>query len=217
MACGVDRPYPAGHAALLDSVAATGAVISEWPPGRPPGRLRFLIRNRIIAALTRGTVVVEAGRRSGALNTARHARDLRRVLMAVPGPITSDLSAGCHAILRDWDAALVTSADDVLEMLSGAGEAITDPAAIEVGPLMADGLVNRSSRASLVRDALDLESATVLDALPVRGGLPTSDIAVRAGLDDKTVRARLAVLAVLGLAERAERGWRVRRDSATNR
>jgi len=73
LACGVDHPYPAGHADLFADVAAQGLVVSEWPPGRHPARLRFLVRNRTIAALTCGTVVVEAGERSGALNTARHA------------------------------------------------------------------------------------------------------------------------------------------------
>jgi DNA processing protein len=213
MACGVDRPYPAGHADLLNRVAATGAVISEWPPGRSVARLRFLVRNRVIAALTQGTVVVEAGRRSGALNTARHARDLGRILMAVPGPVTSDLSAGCHSILRDWDGVLVTSADDVIEALSGVGDAPRGTRASAPGAVSREvtSAASGSSRAALARDSLDLEAATVLDALPVRGGMTTSDIAVRAGLDDKTVRARLAVLAVLGLAERAERGWRIRR------
>jgi DNA processing protein len=102
MACGIDRAYPAGHEDLLDKVAAAGAVISEWPPGQGVARLRFLVRNRVIAAITRGSLVVEAGRRSGALNTARHARDLGRPLMAVPGPVTSDLSAGCHSVIREW-------------------------------------------------------------------------------------------------------------------
>jgi DNA processing protein len=127
--------------------------------------------------------------------------------MAVPGPVTSDLSAGCHSVIRDWDGILVTSADDVIETLSGA--------AVSAGA-RGPGAISReaasgSGRAELARDSLDLEAATVLDALPVRGGMTTSDIAVRAGLDDKTVRARLAVLAVLGLAERTERGWHVRR------
>lgn len=102
LACGVDMPYPAGHKDLLDAVAENGVVASEWPPGRNPTRLRFLVRNRVIAALSAGTLVVEAGERSGALNTARHARDLGRDLMAVPGPVTSEQSRGCHTIIRDW-------------------------------------------------------------------------------------------------------------------
>ncbi len=122
LACGVDHAYPAGHYDLLASIAAQGVLVSEWPPGRTPNRLRFLIRNRVIGALTRGTVVVEAGLRSGALNTARHARDLHRPVMAVPGPVTSEVSAGCHKIIREWGAICVTSAQDVLELLTPLGE-----------------------------------------------------------------------------------------------
>jgi DNA processing protein len=117
LACGVDQPYPAGHAELLDTIADTGAVVSEWPPGRNATRLRFLLRNRVIAALSPGTAVVEAGERSGALNTARHARDLDRELMAVPGPVTSEQSAGCHTIIREWEGTLVTGAADVLAVM----------------------------------------------------------------------------------------------------
>jgi DNA processing protein len=117
LACGVDQPYPAGHAELLDTIADTGAVVSEWPPGRNATRLRFLVRNRVIAALSSGTVVVEAGERSGALNTARHARDLNRELMAVPGPVTSGQSAGCHTIIKEWEGTLVTGAADVLGVM----------------------------------------------------------------------------------------------------
>jgi DNA processing protein len=102
LACGVDVPYPTAHTDLFDAVAAQGVLVSEWPPGRHVSRLRFLVRNRVIAALATGTLVVEAGQRSGAVNTARHARDLRRRLMAVPGPVTSDLSAGCHHIIAEW-------------------------------------------------------------------------------------------------------------------
>jgi DNA processing protein len=75
LACGVDMAYPSGHKDLLDAVAENGVIASEWPPGRNPSRLRFLVRNRAIAALSAGTLVVEAGERSGALNTTRHARE----------------------------------------------------------------------------------------------------------------------------------------------
>jgi DNA processing protein len=122
LACGVDHAYPPGHYDLLASIAAQGVLVSEWPPGRTPNRLRFLTRNRVIGALTRGTVVVEAGLRSGALNTARHARDLHRPVMAVPGPVTSEVSAGCHKMIREWGAVCVTSAHDVLELLAPLGE-----------------------------------------------------------------------------------------------
>ena len=137
LACGVDVPYPVGHTELFEAVAAQGVIVSEWPPGRTVSRLRFLVRNRVIAALATGTLVVEAGERSGAVNTARHARDLGRRLMAVPGPVTSDQSAGCHRIIREWQGTLVTTAAEVIEHLSPVGAtleptnapAITDPAA----------------------------------------------------------------------------------------
>lgn len=99
---GVDQAYPPGHHGLFRAVHERGATVSEWPPGRNPTRHGFLVRNRVIAALSRGTVVVEAALRSGALSTARHARDQGRPLMAVPGPVTSAQSAGCHEIIRDW-------------------------------------------------------------------------------------------------------------------
>ena len=136
LACGVDVPYPVGHTELFEAVAAQGVIVSEWPPGRTVNRLRFLVRNRVIAALSTGTLVVEAGERSGAVNTARHARDLGRRLMAVPGPVTSDQSAGCHRIIREWQGTLVTTAVEVIEHLSPVGAvleptnapAVTDPA-----------------------------------------------------------------------------------------
>lgn len=133
LACGLDHPYPAGHADLFEAVTDKGLVISEWPPSSRATRLRFLVRNRVIAALTRGTVVIEAGERSGALNTARHAAELGRPLMAMPGPVTSAQSAGCHRIIRDWGGALITCAADVLGMLTAVGEPI------DLGPPSSDG------------------------------------------------------------------------------
>ncbi len=121
LACGADVPYPYGHATLLGTIAASGTIVSEYPPGRPPTRTRFLARNRIIAALSAGTVVAEAGLRSGTLNTARQARELDRALMAVPGPVTSAQSAGCHQLIRDAGAACVTSAADVLTRIAATG------------------------------------------------------------------------------------------------
>jgi DNA processing protein len=126
LACGLDVAYPAAHAELLDAIAHQGAIVSEQPPGRNVSRLRFLTRNRVLAALATGTLVVEAGERSGSMNTARHARDLGRPLMAVPGPVTSDLSAGCHHIIRNWRGSLVTSAGDVIDTLTKVGTAPAD-------------------------------------------------------------------------------------------
>ena len=193
-----------------------GVVVSEWPPGRNATRLRFLIRNRVIAALAPGTLVVEAGQRSGALNSARHARDLHRRLMAVPGPITSDLSAGCHRIIREWQGTLVTSAADVVEYLSPVGAMLQQPPGGGSGiPGQSAGghamwASRRQAAAVLDRDQLDLDTAAVLDALPRRGGMGPASIADRAGLDLGTVMRSLGALAAGGFAERCERGWRAR-------
>ncbi len=117
LACGPDIAYPRPHRGLLDAIAAQGAVISEWPPGTPPARQRFLLRNRVIAALALGTVVVEAAAHSGTLAAARHAHDLGRPLMAVPGPVTSAMSAGCHSLIRERHALCVTGAADIAAYL----------------------------------------------------------------------------------------------------
>src|SRR5690625_2037133 len=128
LACGLDVDYPRGHAALFADVARGGVLVSERPLGMTPRAPDFLIRNRLIAALTPGTVVIEAGRRSGALNTATHATSMGRAVMAVPGPVTSALSVGCHSLLRDHGALCVTGAGDVLEHLGGdAGPAPSGP------------------------------------------------------------------------------------------
>jgi len=142
LACGVDYSYPTGHADLFAAIAAQGLVVSEWPPGRHPARMRFLVRNRALAALACGTVIVEAGERSGALNTARHAANLGKPLMAVPGPVTSVQSAGCHRIIRDWGATCVTRAADVIEMLSPlyVPEALAPGGADALAPGGADAL-----------------------------------------------------------------------------
>jgi DNA processing protein len=211
LACGVDYPYPAGHADLFADIAAAGLVVSEWPPGRHPARLRFLTRNRVIAALTCGTVIVEAGERSGALNTARHAADLGRPLMAVPGPVTSPQSAGCHQIIRDWGASCVTCAADIIEMLTPLGASHCPAPTGIPGP--APSLARRpaSREPAPSRDQLDLDSARVLDALPARGAAGTSTIAVEAGVDLDTVLRCLGLLAGCGFIERCDRGWRLRK------
>ena len=220
LACGVDYPYPAGHADLFAAIAAQGLLASEWPPGSRPARTRFLIRNRVIAALACGTVIVEAGERSGALNTARHAADLGKPLMAVPGPVTSAQSAGCHRIIREWGATCVTRAAEIIELLSplsvpdalapGSG---ADPDAWPRGqdlPARNDGALFRDGDTAS-RDNLDADSARVLDALPTRGGAGTSTIAVEAGVDLDTVLRCLGELAGLGFIERCDRGWRLRK------
>lgn len=118
LAGGVDVAYPRSNELLFRAIVENGALVSESPPGTQPLRHRFLVRNRLIAALSRGTVVVEARLRSGASATAGHAASLGRDVMAVPGAITSASSAGCHQLIRDG-AVLVTSAADVFELVAG--------------------------------------------------------------------------------------------------
>lgn len=197
LACGVDYTYPRGHHDLFQTIHAGGACVSEWPPGRAPTRPGFLVRNRVIAALSRGTVVVEAALRSGALNTARHARDQNRLLMAVPGPVTSPQSAGCHEIIREWGAVCVTSAHDVVELLS-----------------FSDGDEGERERGTVLpRDALDPDMRKVLEAVPARVGRGPARIAVAAGVDLDTVLRCLGALAAAGFVERCNRGWRVRKEA----
>lgn len=193
LACGVDRAYPAAHRTLLDYVADTGLVVSELPPGCSPTRLRFLARNRLIAALTQGTVVVEAAVRSGALNTANWALRLNRVLMGVPGPVTSAPSEGVHRLIRLHGAALVTRADEVLELLSPAGSFYAEERR---------GAVH-------VRDALTEVEQRVLDAVPVARAASTASVARTAGLDATRVGPVLERLRERRLAERVAEGWRL--------
>jgi DNA processing protein len=198
LACGVDHPYPAGHIELMKAIAVDGVVMSEWPPGCNATRLRFLNRNRVIAALAAGTVVVEAGRRSGALNTAKHARELTRPLMAVPGPVTSEQSTGTNMLLRDWKAAVVTKAADVAAYL---------------GPLDPESPPDQVQPV-LPWDELDPSLKAVLDALPARGGASTEQVAAAAGVAIGTALQCLGGLAAGGFAQRCPEGWRVRRAHA---
>lgn len=119
LAAGVDRAYPAGHSDLHRRIIEGGTVLSEYEPGSTPTRYRFLERNRLIAAHAQGMVVVEAGFRSGSLNAAEQARGLARPVGAVPGPVTSPASAGCHRLIDKHGAYLITSADDVRAMIRG--------------------------------------------------------------------------------------------------
>ena len=195
--CGVDMTYPPGNEKLFRQIRESGALVSEWPPGRHPSRHGFLDRNRVIAALSRGTVVVEAAVRSGALNTARHAHGQARPLMVMPGPVTSAQSAGCHEALRELAAVCVTSARDVVEVL-------------EFGE---DGPAERPRGPVLPRDLLDRVTRRVLDAVPARAGWGPARIAVRAGVEFDTVMSSLGALAATGFVERCDRGWRLRRSS----
>lgn len=195
LAGGVDVPYPRAHEALLGRIAAEGVVLSEAACGAAPAKRRFLTRNRLIAALGRGTLVVEAARRSGAATTARWADELSRPLMAVPGPVTSACSAGTHHLIRERGAVLVTSAAEVLEAVARLGE---DLAPVLRGPTRPhDGLPDRL--------------LAVLEALPARAPAQLEAVAAECGLTPGQARAALGELAVLALVERVDGGWRVRR------
>ncbi|KJQ52948.1 DNA-processing protein DprA [Microbacterium sp. SA39] len=184
LAGGVDRSYPAGHQQLIRQIAEAGAVVSEPPCGAAPTKWRFLARNRLIAALGHATVVIEAGWRSGSLNTAGHAAALGRPLGAVPGPVTSAASAGCHRLLREYDALCVTSAAEVRE------------------------LWGMSVPSSSLRTTVDPERVRLLDAMSSRSHASVEELARRTGLAPDQVRARLGLLDLEGEVRRDDRGWR---------
>lgn len=199
MAGGLDRFYPVGNAALLAEVARSGAVLSEVPPGSSPMRQRFLSRNRLIAALAEVTVVVEASWRSGALNTAGHAAELGRTVAAVPGPITSSTSSGCHRLIREG-AVCVTDAAEVLELVHP-----MDAAAGAAEPAVVPGLL----------DGLGPEQARVLDAMPARAGVELASLVRSSGLGEPDVRSALGFLELAGRVERDGVRWRRARRRPT--
>ncbi len=196
LAGGLDVPYPSGHAALLHRIGQQGLLFSEYAPGIRPARYRFLTRNRLVAAVVGAAVVVEAGLRSGAANTAAWARALGRVVAAVPGPVTSSASAGCHALLRNG-AELVTRADNVVELIGHIGELACDEPH-PTTPL--DGLSDAERR--------------VYEALPGRGAATVDEIAVASGMVPELALGPLAMLELAGLAQRQDGRWRIVRVSA---
>ncbi|KUM68013.1 DNA-processing protein DprA [Streptomyces curacoi] len=195
LACGVDRPYPRGHTQLINRIAEQGLVIGELPPGDHPTPSRFIVRNRVIAALTRGTVVVEAAHRSGSLVTARAAQRLGRHTMGVPGPATSGLSAGVHELLRG-DAVLVTDAAEVVELVGDMGELAPE----RRGPV-------------LPRDLLEPGARRVLAALPGRRAAGADEVARGAQTTQDDAIARLYELRSLGYVERHGDGWKLTRQA----
>lgn len=195
LAGGIDVPYPAGHSALLHRISKSGLLFTEYPPGIRPARYRFLTRNRLVAAAAGAVVVVEAGLRSGAANTAAWARSLGRVVAAVPGPVTSSASAGCHVLLRQG-AELVTRTEEVVELVGRIGEVADDEA-----------------RPGTPLDALGETERCVYEALPGRGAVTIDQIAVASALTPEQVLGPLALLEVAGLVERDEGRWRLARDS----
>jgi DNA processing protein len=194
LAGGLDIPYPAGHSGLLHRIGGNGLLVTEYPPGVRPARHRFLTRNRLVAAFAGAAVVVEAGLRSGAANTAAWARVLGRVVGAVPGPVTSSASTGCHALLRAG-AEVVTRAEDIVELVGRVGE-----------------LAPEQPRPATPLDGLSDAERQVYEALPGRGAATVDEIAVAAALEPARVLAPLAMLELAGLAERDDGRWRIVRN-----
>lgn len=185
LAGGVDRAYPSGHADLLGEVQRVGAVVAEVACGTTPTKWRFLARNRLIAALGDATVVVEAGERSGSLNTAGHAAHIGRPLGAVPGPVTSAASAGCHRILREFDAQCISGVDDLRELV---------------------GL--DTARASTPAERGHADLSRLLDALSTRTARTVDEVARLSGLAPAHVRALVGLALLHGLVIEEGSGWR---------
>lgn len=175
LAGGVDRAYPAGHQHLFDRIRESGALVSELPCGAAPTKFRFLSRNRLIAALGAATVVVEAGWRSGSLNTAGHASSLGRPLGAVPGPITSAASAGCHRLMREYDAQCVTNAAEVRELMGTEAAEVPEP-----------------------QQRTETDQTRLLDAMSTRTSRRPAELARIAGLSEERVRSLLGTLSLEG-------------------
>ena len=191
LANGVDVAYPPGHASIFETLAKDQLLVSELPPAAHPTRVRFLARNRLIAAMSKGTVVVEAALRSGARNTAGWALACGRPLMAVPGSVYSRASTAPHLMIRNGQAVLVTSPAEVLELISEMGQA-TLP------------LAYGQARAT---DALTESQLAVFEAIPARRRATVGDIALAAGVSVPTCFGALTALESAGLVEGDERGW----------
>jgi len=189
LAGGIDQLYPAGNVELLHSVARQGALLAESAPGTRPTRWRFLARNRLIAALADATVVVEAGARSGALNTAHHAAQLGRPVFAVPGAFASSASVGCHRLVAEGRAQLAVRPRDPVDAAVGTS---TGAVGAEDAPLA-------SARQ-------DPEVLRVLDALG-RRALPEHELAGRAGMSLAETADALALAQLQGLVVSAPGGW----------
>lgn len=183
LASGLDEPYPAAHARLAEAVVECGALVSELPPGYRPTRHAFLARNRLIAALADGVVVVEASHRSGAKNTASWGLAMGRPVMAVPGPVTSSLSATPHRLIRDGEAVLITAATDVVSLLAAPGT-VPEPS---------------GRGADRPIDALAAGPRELREAVLAREEVTVAELAARTG--------QTMLTALANVAELLDRGW----------
>lgn len=192
VAGGLRTPYPQGHESLFRRIGADGLLISEFPPDATPQRHRFLVRNRLVAGLSAGVVVVEAGVRSGALATARQALRMGRVVMGVPGPVTSHESAGVHGLLRtEPEVVLVGRAAEVVEAVGALG----------------DDLAERPRTPAAPRDALTPLARQVLDGLPTAGEAGPDRIALACGVPATDVLRCLPALELQGFVRSTATGW----------
>ena len=198
MAGGLDRLYPAQNSDALNMIIDRGLIMSEVSVGNTPTRWRFLERNRLIAALARHTIVVEARWRSGALNTARHAMEIGRTLWAVPGQINSPNSVGTNRLLRDGLAQTLTEAADILEYDAAAG--------FELGTEHESEWDQAASSSTL--DELTERQGRVWDDLSPRSYRGVDEIAAALGLSARDVMADLFHLERCGLAESSGTSWR---------
>ncbi len=193
LAGGLDQPYPGGHRSLFERIVEKGLLVSELPPGEHPTRVRFLARNRLIAALSKGTVLVEAAARSGARNTVSWASALHRPVMAVPGSITSATSVTPHRLIREAEAVLVSSGAEILEMVA------------PVKPMAQAGAATARPT-----DLLSAEELRVYEMVPGRGSVSAGDLAVRAAVSLPVCLAALNRLAEEDLLRQDRTGsWRL--------
>ncbi len=192
LAGGLDRVYPPEHAGLLSRIAEAGAVMSEVAPGGAPTKFRFIQRNRLIATMTAGTLVVEASLRSGSLRTARAAEEHSRPVGAVPGPVTSRASSGCHQAIRDGYATLVTDTSDALDLFGRLG--------VDASPHRSDPV--------LPVDRLPAQDREVFALLPVRAPVTIDRLARLTGLPPTALAASVGRLELAGVAERLGNGWK---------
>ncbi|MDR1853230.1 MAG: DNA-processing protein DprA [Propionibacteriaceae bacterium] len=164
LANGLDEYYPAGNAGLFERICEEGLLVSELAPGEHPTRVRFLIRNRLIAALSIGTLVVEGAARSGTQNTMNWASELGRVSMAVPGPVSSVFSYTPHELIRSGQAVLVTHGSDILELIApGAPEPV------------------RPEPARRRTDGLEPAALAVYEAIPAKGSRTVGELSAKLG------------------------------------
>jgi DNA processing protein len=193
LAGGVDVPYPRGNASLLERIAADGLLVSECAPGAGVNRGRFLLRNRLVAVLGAAVLVVEAGRRSGALSTAAWAEAALRPVAAVPGPVTSAMSMGTHHLLRENRAVLVARPDDVRELVAGYGD-LPDPVPSPEHHL----------------DGLEEPLACIREAMPARRTVSLAELVAATGMTLPVLLSGLDALAARGLVAGAGETWSLR-------